>query len=194
MKSKAKKILNQLSENQIINESSLSRIYRHTKEHDSGTISAFRSRRDCDRGESYTQRENNQRSYVLKNKLLSLGYGVTKTSVVFIENYGTPEATEIEEISYLVVDINDKGTLKEDLIELGRYFDQDSITFSNASDEYYLISTNTCPNGYPGKGTIGVEKRIGVPVFGKSGETYSKINGRPFVFEPVNDDKQNMEV
>lgn len=40
-----------------INESSLSRIYRQTKEHDSGTILAFRSARDCNEGEPYTKKK-----------------------------------------------------------------------------------------------------------------------------------------
>ena len=152
----------------ILNESSLSRIYNHYTKHDSGTISAFRSARDCGMGEKYTKSENMQRSSQLKSKLLTMGYSVTRINGVYIENYNTPNEIPVNEVSYLVVDINDTGNLKNDLIKLGKYFDQDSITFSNPSGEYYLISSNNCEQGYPGNGQIGVEIKLGKPMFGKS--------------------------
>lgn len=171
----------------ILNESSLSRIYNHYTKHDSGTISAFRSARDCGMGEKYTKSENMQRSSQLKSKLLTMGYSVSRINGVYIENYNTPNEIPVNEVSYLVVDINDTGNLKNDLIKLGKYFDQDSITFSNPSGEYYLISSNNCEQGYPGNGQIGVEIKLGKPMFGKSGEFHSKINGRPFIFQSLSE-------
>lgn len=182
-----------------INES-LSRVYSKVIKHDSGTISAFRSKKDCGQGQPYTKAENMKRSTELKSKLLALGYEVTPLKGAYIEGYGSDNPIEVTEVSFLAVDAKDTGKLKYDLIKLGSFFEQDSITFSKArgsleklprslrkdidrsSGDYYLISTNTCPNGYPGRGTIGVQEKLGKPMFGKSGEFHSKIKGRPFIF------------
>jgi hypothetical protein len=172
---------------QIISESSLSRIFKSSKEHDTGTISAFRFAKDCGEGQELSIELNKKNSLDLKNKLLALGYGVTKISGTYIENYGTPNEKEVKEDSYLVVDLKDTGNLKRDLIKLGSFFDQDSITYSKPNGDYFLISTNTCSQGYPGKGKVGVEIKLGSPLFGKSGEFHSKINGRPFVFESIDE-------
>lgn len=169
-----------------IEESSLSRVWKQVTEHDSGTISAFRSARDCGNGEKYSKNENMKRSTVLKSKLLSMGYGVTRIDGVYIENYGKPNQIPVKEVSFLVVDIKNSGNLKKDLIKLGTYFEQDSITYSKPNGDYYIISSNKCPDGYPGNGKIGLEKKLGKPFFSKSGEFHSRVNGRPFVFENIN--------
>jgi hypothetical protein len=169
----------------FLNESSLSRIWKQTSEHESGTISAFRFAEDCGNGNEFSTKENKARSSKLKAKLLKLGYGVTKIDGTYIENYNTPNAKEVKEEPFIVIDIKDSGNLKKDLITLGQKFDQDSVTFSLPSGEYFLISSNTCPEGYPGNGKVGVEVKLGKPLFGKNGEFHSKVNGRPFVFENI---------
>lgn len=156
-----------------VNESGLSRIYQHYMEHDSGTISAFRGDIDL--------KENKERNKELKGYLLSQGYGVTSIKGIYIENYGKEDAREVDEESFFVVDLKDSGKLKEDLIKMGKKYNQDSITFSKSGNEdgvYYLIGTNK--DGYPGEGK---KIKLGKAMFGKDGEFYSKINGRPFVFE-----------
>jgi hypothetical protein len=168
-----------------INESSLSRIWQQTLKHDAGTITAFRDKRHCGNGATFTKSENKSNNTVLKAKLLKLGYSVTKIAGTYIENYNTPRAIEVKEDSYMVVDILDKGNLRKDLITLGGEFQQDSITYQSVNGNYVLISTNKCPDGHPGKGKIGVVFKLGKSIFGKSGEFHSKINGRPFVFESV---------
>lgn len=170
----------------ILKESSLTRIWKHVTEHDSGTITAFRYGSDCGEGQRHTTSENRQRNGQLKSKLLSMGYGVTAINGVYIENYGTATARPVKEESFIVVDLKDTGNLKRDLIKLGNYFEQDSITYSKPNGEYYLISTNDCPHGYPGNGSVGKEVRLGKPLFGKSGEFHSTVRGRPFVFEGIN--------
>ena len=165
-----------------ISESGLSRIWKQTMEHDSGTISAFRSAKDCNQGEKYSKKENLDRSAKLKAKLLKLGYGVTKIKGTYIENYGSKNEKEVKEDSYIVVDIKDTGNLERDLRKLGEEFEQDSITFQEKDGNYYLIGTNKCPEGYPG---YGKKLKLGKSIFGKSGEFHSKINGRPFVFESI---------
>lgn len=168
-------------------ESSLSRVWSQVTTHESGTISAFRYATSCGDGEVFSKDENLTRTNTLKAKLLKLGYGVTAIDGTYIENFGQDNAKDVKEKSFLVVDLKDTGKLKEDLIKLGQEFDQDSITFSKPSGEYYLISTNRCPSGYPGNGKVGVEIKLGKPIFGKQGEFHSKVNGRPFVFESLGD-------
>lgn len=165
-----------------MNESSLSRIWKHVTEHESGTITAFRYASDCGEGEKYTLSENKDRNVKLKSKLKSMGYGITAVNGYYVENYGSSSARKVKEESFVVIDLNDKGTLKADLVKLGTHFEQDSITWSKPNGDYYLISTNTCPKGHPGKGTIGVMSKLGKSLFGADGEFHSTINGRPFVF------------
>ena len=163
-------------------ESSLSRIYRQTRKHDYGTITAFRYAPGCGTGEPYTKSQNLQRNKSLLAKLRAKSYSVTKIKGSYIENYGTKNAREVGENSFLVVDILRRGDLKNTLMKLGQEFDQDCILFGEAGKDGVLISTNNCPDGHPGKGKIGVHDKQGGAVFGKSGEFMSKVNGRPFVF------------
>ena len=109
--------------NKNVNESSLSRIWEHYTKHQTGTISAFRYATDCGDGKPYSLSENKKRSAKLKALLLKKGYGITKIDGTYIENYGTPNAKEVDEDSYFVVDLKDTGKLKKDLIELGKMFD-----------------------------------------------------------------------
>lgn len=169
-----------------INESSLSRIWNQVQEHDSGTISAFRYSKECNgEGEVYTKKENKDNSYILRSNLLKLGYSVTKIFGVGLENYKSDNEIEVQEESYIVIDIEDKGKLKADLIKLGEKFNQDAITFQEKGGDYYLISSNHCTKSYPGFGKIGKEVKLGKPIYGKKGEFFSKVNGRPFVFESL---------
>ena len=177
---------------EFLKESSLSRIWEQTKLHESGTITAFRYARDCGQGKIFTKNENMKNNTKLKAKLLMLGYGVTAIDGVYVENYGSKNAREVKEKSFIVIDIKDAGNLRKDLIKLGGEFEQDSITYQNMNQKYVLISTNTCPEGYPGKGKVGVVLKLGKSMFGKDGEFHSKINGRPFVFESVDSPMQKL--
>lgn len=168
---------------EVVSESSLTRVYKQYLEHDSGTITAFRSAEDCLRGADISTTQNKKRNSILRSKLLVLGYGVTSIDGEYIEGFGTPDATIVKEEAYFVVDLKNKGHLKRDLIDLGEAFEQDSITFSKKNGDYFIISSNECENGYPGFGKIGVEKKLAKPLMGDTGEFYSKIKGRPFVFK-----------
>lgn len=165
---------------EVLNESSLSRVYQHTQEHDFGTITAFRYARDCGKGEVYTKSENLQRNKSLLSKLQAKGYGVTAIKGSYIENYGSSNQKEVGENSFLVVDLKDKGSLRKDLLALGEEFEQDSIIFGKAGKAGVLIGTNKCPEGYPGYHKEAVQ---GGAVFGKDGQFLSRVRGRPFVFK-----------
>lgn len=160
-------------------ESGLSRIYRFVKDHDFGMITAYRYAPECGTGEPYTYAQNQKRNASLLAKLRARGYGVTSIKGSYIENYGTPEAKEVGENSFFVVDLQDSGSLKDDLKKLGEEFEQDSIIYGKAGSAGVLIGTNNCPSGYPGYGN---EVEQGGAVFGKSGEFMSRVKGRPFVF------------
>ena len=178
---------------EYLKESSLARVYAQTKKFDSGTISAFRSARDCNDGDEFSKSDNKKNSSILKAKLLKAGYGVTRVAGTYIENYGTSNEIEVKEESYLVLDLKNSGNLKKDLIKFGTDFEQDSITFQdNKTGIYTLVSTNKCPNGYPGSGKIGVEVKLGKAIFGKDGEFHSKVNGRPFVFEGIESEVKSL--
>lgn len=168
-----------------LNESSLSRIWRKNKEFDSGTISAFKGYR--------THKENMAKHRELVGKLVGAGMSVTKIQGTYIENYKTPHAKEVHELSLIVFDHKKTGKLKEILLKLGKEFEQDSITFCDASTgDYYLIGCLDKTKVKDDNGNIvevdaypkkGVSIRLGKPMFGENGEFFSKVNGRPFIFK-----------
>lgn len=163
----------------ILNESGLNRVFQHTRKHDYGTITAFRYASECGTGEPYSFEQNKKRNSSLLSKLRAKGYGVTSIKGSYIENYGSSDAREVAENSFLVVDLQDRGSLKRDLLDLGEEFEQDSVIFGEADGSGVLIGTNRCPEGYPG---YHVEVEQGGALFGKSGEFMSRVSGRPFVF------------
>lgn len=168
---------------ETLNESSLSRIWRHTQKHETGTISAFRYASNCNEGDVFTKGQNKARNQKLKAQLLRAGYGVTVVAGTYIENYGTKEAREVDEESFFVVDYKDQGGLEKSLRKFGEVYEQDSVTFSKVGGkDYYLIGTNKCEMGYPG---FGKRVKLGKAFFSDSGEFYSKVNGRPFIFKNV---------
>lgn len=164
-----------------ITETSLSRVWGHMKEHDSGTITSFRDRKDCGNGDVYTRGQKKARNKVLLAQLLKERFSVTSVKGKYIENYGSPDAKEVGESVFFVVDINDSGKLKKTLMKFGEEYEQDSILFiPKGGKEGFLIGTNHCENGYPGYGKINKLKN---PVFGNSGEFFTRVNGRPFTLK-----------
>jgi hypothetical protein len=170
----------EITENVNLQESSLSRIWKHAQLHQTGTITAFRYARDCGEGTVYTKGENKARNKKLESKLLSKGYGITKIQGIYIENYKSNNEIEVKEESFFVVDLKDNKKLLLDLKKLGREFDQDSICFGlHGGKRYTVFGTNDCPNAYPGKGK---NIKLGDAIFGNSGKFISRVNGRPFIF------------
>jgi hypothetical protein len=170
-----------------INESSLSRLWRHNEEHDCGALTAFRVGRNCGEGESYTKKENNQRNKSLLAKLKSKGYGVTKLLGKYPEG-----GKSVTETSWFVVDLNDTGKLEADLKRLGEEFEQDSILYipkgaikikGVTAD---LIGTNRCENNWLG---YGKREKFAKGKLGYDSPIYtSYVNGRPFLFEGIGEE------
>lgn len=164
---------------QLLSERSLSRVYSEYQEYDYGVITAQRYASECGSGQAYTSAQNKQRNKSLFNKLRAKGYGISKVRGSYIENYGSSNAKEVGENSFIVIDINKKGTLKKDLLSMGEEFEQDSVIFGYAGKDAVLYGTNHCEDGYPG---YGKSVNLGHAIFGKGGEFMSRIKGRPFVF------------
>jgi len=170
----------------VLNESSLSRIWSHNEKHDCGAMTAFRTAADCSKGEKYTNKVNKARNKKLLGKLLGMGYGVTK----LIGRY--PEGGKSsKELSFFIVDKDDNGNLAKDLKKLGKIFEQDSVLIVpkgsvNKEAKAYLVGTNNCPNNWLGMGSKEYFEG-GHP--GRSSKIYTSfVNGRPFMFEEVDEE------
>ena len=169
--------------NTYLQESSLSRLWRHNEKHDCGAMTAFRNASDCGEGERYTNADNKQRNKSLLAKLKTKGYGVTTLKGRYPE--GGKTSTEV---SYFIVDLQDGGGLEQDMKKLGEEFDQDSVLYVpkgsiQGVDKAYLIGTNRCENNWLGyhKTEVFNRGRMGYdsPIY------TSYVNGRPFIFETV---------
>lgn len=171
---------------QILNESSLSRLWKHNEEHDAAALTAFRKGADCGEGEPYTKKENKQRNKSLLAKLKAKGYGVTKLHGSYPEGGKTAK-----EISYFVVNLSDDADFEKEILKLGKGFDQDSILYIpkgaiKGESKAYLIGTNSCKNNWLGMGKKEVfnKGRMGYdsPIY------TSRVNGRPFLFEEIGEE------
>lgn len=166
-----------------LNESSLSRLWRHNESHDCGALTAFRKGEKCGEGKPYSKKDNKARNKSLHAKLMKLGYDLTSIKGKY------PEGGVVgKEESFFVVDSKDNGNIEKDLKKLGTEFDQDSVlvipmgSITGDSDAY-LISTNKCPNAFPGFGKLGVKAPFNKGQIGYDSPIYtSYVNGRPFIF------------
>ena len=116
-----------------INESNINRLIQHNDDSDCGIISGYRF--------DNTKAENQQINRKLKSELVSMGYSVLWVRGFYDENYGKkpeeiPEKTahnkkkeDGREDSWFVWDPNNQHDLLDDLISLGRKYNQDSILF-----------------------------------------------------------------
>ena len=168
-----------------LQESSLSRLWRHNEKHDCGAMTAFRTAADCGEGEKYTNADNKKRNKSLLAKIKSKGYGATTLKGKYPEG-----GKEAKEISYFIVDLEDDGNLEKDMKKWGEEFEQDSILYvpkgaiQNKS-KAHLIGTNHCKNSFLdyhktdifNKGKMGYDS----PIY------TSYVNGRPFIFEEIGD-------
>lgn len=105
----------------FLNESSLGRVYQHTKDRNIGMISASRG--------EHTAEENKTRNNELEGHIKKAGYGYIKVKGRYVENHGTPDARPVDEHSFLVIGKkgNDNGELKSFLSKHGEKYSQDSI-------------------------------------------------------------------
>jgi hypothetical protein len=168
----------------FINESSLSRLWKHNDDHDCAALTAFRKVADCGAGTMYTKDDNRKRNKSLSMKLKVKGYGVTGLNCVYPEG-----GKESKEESFFVINLLDDPNFFKIIKVLGEEFDQDSVlivpkgSIVNNREKAYLYGTNKCENSYPGyhKSAPFEEGKMGY----KSPIYTSYVNGRPFMFEDV---------
>lgn len=160
-----------------IKESSLSRVWRHMQEHDTGFITAWRGAEDCGQGRPFTRSHNKSRNRSLAGRLSVLGYYHTKVRGRWQDAEGNYQSED----SFFVVDYDDIGGLQKSLIKLGKIFEQDAVLFLPAGRNGYFISTNKCPV-WPGFGEIGEIEPVGRMISRGDGIGTS-VGGRWFQFE-----------
>ena len=168
---------------EIINESSLSRLWKHNEEHDAAALTAFRKGANCGEDEPYSKKDNAKRNKSLLAKLKSKGFGVTKLHGSYPEGGKTAK-----EISYFVVNLNDDSKFEKEILKFGKEFDQDSILYIpkgaiKGDTKAHLIGTNNCENNWLG---MGKKEIFNKGKMGYDSPIYtSRVNGRPFLFEEV---------
>jgi len=157
-----------------LEESSLSRIWRHVEDHQAGAISGYRDEND--------KSQNKQNNREIKSYLSKQGYSITSVQGNYIENFGSKNAREVGEPSFFVVDMNDSGKLERDLVALGKRFDQDSVLIvPQGGKGAYLIGTSKRDDSFP---ALGNREVVGNSRYGKvAGQFLSRIGGREFAFE-----------
>lgn len=168
-----------------LNESSLSRLWRHMQEHDTGTITAYRSEEIDDDDKvvkTYSNKENEGRNRILLSKLRSK-YNITKVKGAYIENYGSVRAKEVGESVLFVVDNAERGNLEKVLRKLGQEFNQDSILFiPKGTNKGILWGTKKDEFSNKDAPEFGSKYVFSKAVWGKEGEFMTKVRGRPFLF------------
>lgn len=183
-------IIEELSKTLI--ETSLSRVHQHVMDNDCAILSAERNdpsdKSKCaDAPDQPAPEEgggqppgpmNRKNTRDLKAALLSLGYGVTKVDGSYIENFDTPEAVEVQENSFFVVNLKKDTNFQSNIIKLGRKFCQDSVLIiPQGGKGAYLYGTNN--SEFPG-----LDDKIGVGdlKMGKEAEFMTRAKKRPFSF------------
>lgn len=156
-----------------LNESSLARVYQHTMERNIGMVTAHRN--------EYTADENKARNRELESHIRKAGYGFVNVKGRYVENYGTPEAKNVDEHSYLIVGKkgDDKGELRNFLRGVGEKYGQDSV-LHKAHNEKNAKLIGTKEGGFPGK-----DKEFDVGEFhpNRAGEFHTAMrNKRTFAF------------
>ena len=182
----------------FINESSLSRVYKYISSTEVAIITAFRndpsSLEKCaataisgDEGlkkdlslnrQGITLKINKTRNRDLKATLLALKYGVTRVKGSYIEDFDTPDAVEVGEESFVVVNLEEDPNFLSNIKMLGRKFCQDSVLIiPKGGQGAYLFGTN---NGeFPGLGQV---VKVGDLKMGDEAEFMTRVNKRPFTF------------
>lgn len=173
----------------LLGENSISRLIKHNTLHDCGVISAFIPGPDRGDTKEYPQtgagknklyhalnlhkKEMMKRDKSLFNELRSSGYDVTRVRGAY--TYETGEMDR--EQSWFVVDKDDTGKLKKDLIKLGSKFGQESILYLPKNGKGFFIWTK--PNHENKVGWVSPVKR-GTSYGAASGGYFSEVGSRPF--------------
>lgn len=161
-----------------LDESSLKRIKEHIENHECAIISGMRGKTGCGTGDPISRKENAIRVRNLVKAVQRSGahFLFTKVRGGYLEN----GINEVSESSLFLVDSKDTGRLRKFIIKLGMEFDQDAILWIEKGGDAWLVGTSRCDNAYP---SFNQEKAQGTLKIGKMGIFFTKVGGRPFIFE-----------
>lgn len=169
--------------NKSINESSMSRIWKHISNSDAAIITAFRGSNvncvhDTEKGKVFSKDENMDRNKQLGATLLKLKYSITSLDGIYIEGYGTDSAKKENENSFLVINRKNDKDFTNNIQKLGELYCQDSVLIiKDGGDNAYLLGTN---HSYPG---LGKEEFQGRFVPKGEGQFMSTKRNASFVFD-----------
>jgi hypothetical protein len=183
----------------VLNEMSLSRIWKHATgqtKRPVGFISAWRTFKGVNADGKpipYTIEEKRDRNDRLENMIKNTGFGYIKIKGGYIEDYNTekarPAPREKEEDSFMVIGgPEDNNELRNFIIEMGEYWDQDSVMYVSPNKKVYYIGTNKTFKNELGEDLVNALHykeiiKIGDwHVANELDEYYSKWKGRKFNF------------
>ena len=149
----------------VIGESSLSRVQKWRTEHDTAAMATARFNKSKEQAK--------KEKYELQEWLRANGYAYTKFDGYYQEQE-MPQASR--EDSLLIVDINDKGNLKQMIQKLGAKYGQESVLFRPKGADSKSILIKTTPKGM-GKET---PQASGTDYGKRGGAAWSEIGGRAF--------------
>lgn len=196
----------------LLTATSLARVAKYIQEYDCGTISACRTYSatpfyvyGLDRINKMDDREkeellskylvppsvNKKNTYLLKQKIIALGFGVLPISGVYQEH----GADLSKEMSFFVFDIAKKGNLKKTLLYLGNLFEQDSITYADAGRDFKLLDTTPFyeePKYAKHKASgfvIDTFRGVGfhTPSSADAGQFFSRLKNKAFFWKNITD-------
>lgn len=128
----------------------------------------------------YSTEEKKHRNRDLKASLLKFGYGVTSIRGNYIENFDTPQAKEVGENSYFIVNLKDDPNFYQNIFTLSELYNQDCFLFkAKDSDDAYNIGTNV--GQWPG---YDVKEPAGKFHTNVKSEFLSRIGNSSFAFMP----------
>lgn len=170
---------NEVSNMLPLDEASMIRLHKHTLERNIGIITAYRGR--------YPVSENKRRNSMLQADIRSAGYGFYNVEGHYIEGYGSEVSKDVKERAFLVIGDkgNDNGKLKGLLKKWGAKYNQDSVLYKSFDEKAMLIGTQSKDEDGNAVEFPGMNKEVSVGDFKpmKISQFYSKMKGKPFVFE-----------
>ena len=184
------KRIDEFEEKNAAFESSINRITQWINNHEIALITAFRGNKENIQNDTavkddgkpvgyrYTHKENRERNRELGAALLRLGYGITKVSGVYIENFGMENSRLSNEETFIVVNKDDKDNFYDNIFKLSELYNQDCFCYKAKDDNVgYNIVTNA--SDYPGYAN---RVRNGKFVVGVKNMFMTRLGNKGFAF------------
>lgn len=167
-----------LNDTAIINESSMTRFLRQFQKFDAAIITAFR--------DGNTKSENRALNKELFSALYAAEYSITRVDGSYIENHNTPQASEVSEDSYVVVNYKNKPNFHGTIKKLGTHFNQDSVLLISSGDVPTAVIFGTNDAEWPG---FGKSESVGRLSLTSGNPFFTRLRNKQFAFleTPINE-------